>query len=644
MMSSSSSDKPNKRDKAEDPAKPVKSEPSEKFERGKSAKKPKPIPTPAIGGGGLDSDEVAPPPVIMDDDAVEALAPRRTTQIIRDTTVHLTTRVAKRIVNSVWLKVALVLVALAGVLAAPFALRSDASSRFANAERSLIIISPHNDLIRKEFSRGFSEHMEAKTGDLVRIEWRHVGGTGEIAKFLDTSYRAAFEHHWKTEVKTKWEGPGSPGVAAVTYRMPGFFDEPNEHAAFELARQTFLKSNVGVGIDLFFGGGDYDFGQHSKKGHLVDSGLAEAEPEWFTEEVIPAAAGGVKFYDPEHRWLGNCLSGFGIVYNTDTLEKIGVNPPTVWEDLGDPLYYGTLALADPVKSGSATKAFEMLIQEQLAYAVKAINPEQVVNEEDALADALDVGWTNGLNLIQRISANSRYFSDSSTKIPFDVAQGNSAAGMSIDFFGRALNEQYRKEDGSSRVQFILPTGGTAISPDGIGLLRGAPNKELAVEFLNYLFSPAGQRLWHYRTTSPGGPQEHALRRLPIRKDAYTPTELKQSSDPDVLPYERVTDFEYHGEWTGRYFGVIRFVIQVMCLESHEEQQKAWRALIDNNFPPRATEIFFNVSMVGYTGGAAQLADVLGRDDPIAVQKQHRSLREYFRNNYRRAADLAEAGQ
>ena len=141
-----------------------------------------------------------------------------------------------------------------------------------------------------------------------------------------------------------------------------------------------------------------------------------------------------------------------------------------------------------------------------------------------------------------------------------------------------------------------------------------------------------------------GPCAADRSRLPIRKDAYTQSELQHSSDPDVLPYERVTEFEYNGEWTGKYFGVIRFVIQVMCIDSHVELQEAWRVLIDENFPPRATDIFFNVSLVGYSGGSAHLADVLGRDDPIAVQNHRRSLREYFRNNYADAIDLARRGQ
>lgn len=645
--SSSSSSLKSSSSAAKEDAIPVKFERSESEEPprspsgafGKTKPKPKPLPTPPVA----DDDQMAPPPVVMDDRVPPAPLTSKV-MVLKEGAFKITQRIIKRIITSVYLKVAVVGAALALVLAAPFLLRSESSSRFANAERKLIIISPHNDLIRTEFGNGFSEHMEAKTGELVTIEWRDLGGTSQIVKFLDTSYRAAFEYHWKNEIKTEWEGPDTPGVAAVNYRKPGAFNTPDEHALFEDARQKFLRSNVGIGIDLFFGGGDYDFIKHSRKGHLVDSGLAEKEPDWFTEEVMPAAAGGVQFRDEKFRWIGNCLSGFGIVYNTDTLERIGVNPPNTWEDLGDPLYYGSLALADPTKSGSATKAFEMLIQQQLAQAVAAIDPDKVVDQEAAMADALDDGWTEGLNLIQRIAANARYFSDNSTKIPLDVSQGNSAAGMSIDFFGRSLNEQLRKDDGTSRVQFVLPQAGTAITPDGIGMLRGAPNEDLAKEFMHYLFSTAGQRLWHHRTDSPYGPEEHALRRLPIRKDAYTPNELQHSSDPDVLPYERVTEFEYNGEWTGKYFGVIRFVIQVMCIDSHEELQEAWRVLIDENFPPRATDIFFNVSLVGYSGGSAHLADVLSRDDPIAVQNQRRSLREYFRNNYADAIDLARQGQ
>ena len=51
-------------------------------------------------------------------------------------------------------------------------------------------------------------------------------------------------------------------------------------------------------------------------------------------------------------------------------------------------------------------------------------------------DAIEQGWIDGVRLMQRIGANARYFTDTSTKIPVDVSMGNAAAGLAIDFYGR----------------------------------------------------------------------------------------------------------------------------------------------------------------------------------------------------------------
>ena len=41
------------------------------------------------------------------------------------------------------------------------------------------------------------------------------------------------------------------------------------------ARQAFLQGNIGIGIDLFFGGGQYDFNKQAKAGTLVPCGVRE---------------------------------------------------------------------------------------------------------------------------------------------------------------------------------------------------------------------------------------------------------------------------------------------------------------------------------------------------------------------------------
>jgi ABC-type Fe3+ transport system substrate-binding protein len=536
--------------------------------------------------------------------------------------------------------------ALALVLAAPFLLRPPENQLFADATESLVIISPHNDSIRNEFARAFALHMKAKTGKPVRIDWRDVGGTSEISKYIDGSYQAAFDQAWhKAHPDTRWKEKtvASPGAAAVSKDVPD--DTPADDTQAQAARREFLASKIGIGADLFFGGGTYPFIQHAKRGQIVDSGIFEAEPGWFTEDVIPQEASGEQLYDPGHRWVGNCLSSFGICYNEDWIRRLKVEkPPAQWADLGDPHYIGTLAIADPAKSGSAVKTFEMLMQQQLGQAVAKIDFANVADPVEAERNALDAGWTAGLNLIQRIAANARYFTDNAAKTPFDVAQGNAAAGMSIDFYGRTLNEALRRTDGSSRIQFILPEGGSSIGADPIAMFRGAPHPELCLEFIHFVLSPEGQRLWHYRPGTEGGPARHALRRLPVRKDAFTPEEMKFSSDPDLNPYERAKSFHYHEAWTGPHLGLLQFIIQAMCLEPHEELCEAWKALTEAHFPPRATKLFFDVQFVGYTNVTGGLSEQIRGGDPLMLQKRRRDMRENFRRNYIRAAELAKRGE
>ncbi len=64
-----------------------------------------------------------------------------------------------------------VLAALAAIIALPFALKPMASL-LAEADDTLVIISPHKEVIRYEFSRAFGEYYKKKTGRTVRIDWR----------------------------------------------------------------------------------------------------------------------------------------------------------------------------------------------------------------------------------------------------------------------------------------------------------------------------------------------------------------------------------------------------------------------------------------------------------------------------------------
>jgi iron(III) transport system substrate-binding protein len=470
-----------------------------------------------------------------------------------------------------------VFIPLAIVVAAPLIMRDTVSESAANSELRLEIITPHNEAIRREFGDAFSEWYEKEKGKSVYVNWRTPGGTSEIKRVLDGAFQAAEE-----------------------------------------------RGSEGVGIDLFFGGGEYDFSGQAKKGRFVELAIFKNQAKLFEDDIIPPTVSGETYYDPNKTWIGCCLSSFGICYNTDSLKRRGLNPPKSWMDLGDPAYMKGVALADPTKSGSVAKAFEMLIQQQIH--------EEIAKGGDR-DEAVSRGWTRGLNLIQRVTANAKYFTDSSSKPPRDVGQGNAVAGMSIDFYGRTYNEILKKDDGTSRVHFVAPKGGTSVSVDPVAVLKGAPNMELAQEFVRFLLSKEGQMIWNARPGEEMGPRFRALRRLPIRRDLYQEPYLSMMTDPDAMPYEVADRFFYDSKLTGHLFTPLRNIIRVMSIDSHEEMKSAWKALEKKGFPEEASRIFFDVSPVSYEITGTEIRSTFKSSDKVEAVRMTNRLGKHFRENY-----------
>jgi ABC-type Fe3+ transport system substrate-binding protein len=526
-----------------------------------------------------------------------------------------------------------VVAALAAVIAVPFALKPKASL-LAAADDTLIIISPHKESIRYEFARAFGEYYKKKTGRSVRIDWRIIGGTTEITRYLNGEYFNAFQRDWESQGR-EWNADVAAAFANGSLKLPV---DAAQDTPPEAARRAFLASNAGVGIDLFFGGGSFDFIAQAKAGNLVDSGMIKSHPDWFTDASIPISVSGEPYYDPEGRWIGTCLSSFGICYNTDSLRRLDIAQiPAGWADLTNPQFFKQVALADPTKSGSSAKAFEMVIQQQMAIAVG----EAGGTATDA---ALAEGWKRGIELLLKASANSRYFADDAGKVPVDVAAGDAAIGMCIDFYGRFQSEMIRVGDQPSRLQYFTPLGGSSVGVDPIGMLRGAPHPELAREFIAYVLSIDGQKLWNFKVGTPGGPVRYALRRLPVRKELYSAEYTPFRSDPTVFPYEEAKAFTYHDAWTGPLFSALRFVIRVSCIDSHEEQAAAWRALIAAKFPPQAMAAFMDISKIDFVAARDVIKPALKGSTPLKEVQLARELGDHFRAQYRHARQLAEEGK
>ena len=582
---------------------------------------------------------------------------------------------------------------LAAIIALPFALRPRTQAPATaddNAPR-LVVVTPHNEAIRYEFERAFSQYHQKHHGTPVKIEWRAVGGTTEIMRFLASEFAADARRWWTRSLKKPWPANATDALTAGS--------PPADPAPLELYnafRATDDPAAVTSRIDVFFGGGEFDHSTAFKQGLTVPPWKPGAEPNHLFVfqsaignreseiSLIPEKLSGETWRTPAV--LGNVISTFGICYNHDRLRDLGVaSPPTTWDDLANPAYFRQVGVADPTKSGSVAKAFEMIVHQKIHQGVRAAGYDDAkiaANEKQIEAfkaktpgykrgdvpealrpyqAAVEQGWFDGLRLVQLVGANARYFTDSSQKVAIDVSVGDAAVGMSIDFYGRFQAQASKTPDGVERMAYLTPRGGSSVSCDPISLLRGAPSRQLAVRFIEFTLSEEGQKLWCYRPGEPasaGGPHKYYLRRLPIRRDFYPSTNpviqkrheehlehaADNLADPQINPYALGETFTYHRRWTGDHFSVQRELVKVMCMDSGDELKDAWRAIIDAGGHPQALARLQQLPEVTVKGATVRI-DWRSAPDLLKKHERLELTREWtkaFRNNYNEARRLASS--
>ncbi len=579
------------------------------------------------------------------------------------------------------LKNSLILLTLVLIVALPFVFRAPPpQGDWREGDPKIVVVSPHNEGIRFEFASGFSKWHKEKYGKPVKIVWRNIGGTTEISRYLGSEYTAATKAWWQQHGKT-WPPRASDDLTKTAPPT-----DPASKEVYDTFRQTDAPEQISCKIDLFFGGGEFDHTNAFRSGYavpikdLIPANLLKKDGV----ELIPESLSGETWRNQS--MVGTAVSTFGMIYNVDRIKDLNItNPPAQWSDMADYKYFKQLALADPTKSGSIAKAYEMLVHQQMHDALIAAgynNQQIAANEKTIKAYAatkgkeytrgdvpeelkdyqkiLENGFITGLHLLQKIGANARYFTDSGSKVSIDVSMGDAAVGMSIDFYARYQAQATRAPDGTERAIFVSPIGGTSVSVDPISLLRGAGGsavdhteqeitRQTAIRFIEFCLSEEGQRIWTYKVGDPekNYNEKYALRRLPIRRDFYPSTNpsINQSAiehakhaaddlmNPIIDPYQLAQGFTYYPRWTGEHFSVLRDIVRAMCMDSGEELKDAWQRTEGNaSFPEMPT-----VHLKNKTGEA---------DVPLTwktapdIRKQYETIEymrnwtEAFRNQYR----------
>jgi ABC-type glycerol-3-phosphate transport system substrate-binding protein len=97
-------------------------------------------------------------------------------------------------------------------------------------------------------------------------------------------------------------------------------------------------------------------------------------------------------------------------------------------------------------------------------------------------------------------------------------------------------------------------------------VKGAPHRELAIQFIEFVLSEEGQRLWNTRPGAPGGPRETALRRLPIMPAIYQHAE---NMTDRVDPYRAAGAFNKSSA-REKTFPILGELIEFSCIDNLDE--------------------------------------------------------------------------
>lgn len=425
----------------------------------------------------------------------------------------------------------LVVIGLIAVVAVPIGVRAfivddAAASAGGDSSDRLIVITPHNEQIRYEMAQGFNRWRVSQGLGPVTFDWRASGGTSDLRKGILSQFKAKAD-----------AGKGDEGIGADLFFGGGAYDHDKIASGVDLDNDPKNDNNVIIAVEPRLPAG------------LLESAIPDAEAfgRGKLEKLYHVSEQG------EVLWIGTVLSSFGIVYNVDALERLGIDPPTTWEDLADPRLANWVALANPSHSSSAAAAYHVILQRR--------------------------GWTEGWAVLRGAFANSRYFTNSSSKVPVDVTTRDAAAGMAIDFYGRF--QAGSVPAAPDRVKYVDPSKTlhgetvslTATTADPITLLRGAPNRAVAEQFIAWLLMPETQRLWQLKVGQPGGPERFELRRQPIAPNAYQ--DKAGWTDPEIDPYATAAPL---APGTPDVFRIIAPLTSAMAIDIHDEMSAAWKAL------------------------------------------------------------------
>lgn len=199
-------------------------------------------------------------------------------------------------------------------------------------------------------------------------------------------------------------------------------------------------------------------------------------------------------FDPSHRWHGTSIDPMLIIYNTKLVAAADI--PKGWADLLNPKFKGSIAHADPARSGSA---FMALIIQLLGMGGD--------NEK---------GWGYMRSFVNNLDGKLLGSSSATFR---GVSDGEYMVGITYEEGGL----RYQASGGDLKV--VYPVDGNSRVPSPIAIIKGAKNLENAKLFVDFAL---GKDVQTYLGT---------VHRRTVRTDVTLPSAMVPNDKLGNLPYD-----------------------------------------------------------------------------------------------------------
>lgn len=178
-----------------------------------------------------------------------------------------------------------------------------------------------------------------------------------------------------------------------------------------------------------------------------DGLLQPFTPSW--ADAVPASA-----KDAQGRWYGTYLTPEGFLVNTNTVPE--AEWPRDWDDLLEPRWQDRILIRTPMQSGTMRAIWSAMITRQPSEA-------------------------EGFEWLARLDQNTKGYAADPTQLYLGIARGTADVTL-----WNMPDSYLQAEEKGYPFAFVVPESGTPVLVDGIAIPAGAPQPDLARQFVEFV--------------------------------------------------------------------------------------------------------------------------------------------------------------